>query len=788
MTQPKRAAPAATPRWRHWLRLVALVALGLGALALAGLAGVFWYFGRDLPPVDALRSYQPPQTTRVVDRNGELVGEIFLERRTVVSMEEIPRVMILSILAAEDADFYQHAGMDYAGMVRALFRVVLAGKPVQGASTITQQIVKVMLLSPERTLERKIRELILARHIEQELTKDEILYLYLNHINFGHGRYGVQEASQYYFGKDVGDLTLAEASLIAGAPQAPARLSPRTHPEAARRRQRYVLGQLERKRATHWPDLPLEAIEEARNAVVRLPPTPESTQGAPGVVALARRELLERVGDEAFQRGGHTVHTTIDLGLQREAQRALQEGLMALDARHGYRAPLAAPKGKARKEPPPSVEALEVGGTHDAVVTGVDEDHGLLLLDVGGHGAQVDLAGADRYNPKELPPAELAEEGARVRVSILRLADPNVPDARAEAQLELGPQGAIVVIDPRSRDVLAVVGSYERGAGFNRAVRAIRQPGSTFKPIVYALGIRKRLFTPATRVLDAPAVYDEWKPRNFEQWRHEGAVRLRVGLAKSINLVAVRVIDRVGPQAAVDFARQLGITTELEPSLGLALGASDVRPIELVNAYTTFAAGGRWAPYRIVSAIEDAQGQPISLPAPEPPRQALTPSEAYIVTHMLQSVVTDGTAKAAQKLGRPAAGKTGTSNRARDAWFVGYTPNVVAGVWVGFDDRRPLGRRESGGRSALPIWVDVVQAAEKDRPVLEFPVPSNVTTARIDPETGLLAYEGMEGAIDEVFLEGTVPTDRARPPDVADSQSFLMEQLGGGSGPADTAP
>ncbi|MFW5924736.1 MAG: penicillin-binding protein 1A [Myxococcota bacterium] len=769
-----------TPRWRRWLTISALVVAGLGLVGLIGLLGLLWYYGRDLPPVDALRSYEPPQTTRVVDRDGESIGEIFTERRTVVPMDRIPRELVISVLAAEDADFYQHRGLDYPGILRALARDVLAGRAAQGASTITQQVVKLMLLTPERTVERKIRELILARRLEQNLGKDQILHLYLNHINFGHGRYGVQEAARYYFGKDVRDLTLAEATLIAGAPQAPGRLSPRSHPEAARRRQRYVLDQLERKRDRYWPDLTLEQIEEARTAVVRLNPPPEVTNEAPGIVMLARRALREQLGDDQFERGGHTVHTTVDLDLQKSAQTAVQEGLEAIDGRHGYRLPLEAPKKEAD---PQKVDSLRVGGIYEAQVTGVDAERERILFDVGGHPAYVDLADVDRYDPDDLSPEEAAETGATAHVSILRTAEPAEPEARAEARLELGPQGAAVVIDPRSRDVLALVGGYEAAAGFNRAVRAIRQPGSTFKPIVYALGIERRVFTPASIVIDAPAVYDEWKPKNYETWRHEGAVRLRVGLAKSINLVAVRVIDKVGAKAVAGFAERLGITTELEPDLGLALGASDVRPIELVNAYATFAAGGRWAPYRIIDRIETRDGQVVRPPAPEEPRKPLSSGAAYVITSMLRSVVEEGTAKAARKLDRPVAGKTGTSNRARDAWFVGYSPNVVGGVWVGFDDRRPLGRRESGGRSALPIWMDLIRAAEEGRPVLGFPMPSGVTSTDIDPATGFLAYEGQEDAIEEVFLEGTVPSTTARPPDEVDPESFLMEQLGGGGQP-----
>ncbi len=768
---------AARGRARKWLRRVGVALLVLIALAGIGVAGTFWYYGRDLPTVEQLRDYRPPQTTRVLDRNGEVLGEVFTERRTVVPMEKIPRALVVCVLAAEDADFYRHEGLDYPGILRAIGRDVLAGRPAQGASTITQQVVKLMLLTPERTVARKMKELILARRLEQELTKDEILHLYLNHINFGHGRYGVQEAARFYFDKDVEELTLAEASLIAGVPQAPGRLSPRSHPEAARRRQQYVLAQLEDKRAQYWPDISSEDIAEARDATVRLAPRPESSLVAPEVVVTARAALREIVGDEAFARGGFTIHTTIDAELQQRAREALQSNLRDLDERHGYRGPLEPPRR--RRRAPAEVEDLRTGRTYEAVVTGSDDEAGVLLLDVGGHAATAEIPA--RYNPDELAPSRFAAEGARVRVSILREADPDEEDARADARLELGPEGAVVVIEPRTRDVLALVGGYEAVAGFDRATQAERQPGSAFKPVVYALSLRARRFTPASIVVDAPAVYDQWQPSNYERWRYEGQVRLREALAKSINLVAVRVIEDVSPEQTVDFARQLGLTTTLDPSLALALGASDVRPIELVNAYATFAAGGRWQPTRIIARIEGPDGREIPLGDPEPARDVMTPAEAYLITSLLTSVVQDGTATAARRLGRPLAGKTGTSNEARDAWFVGYSPSVVAGVWIGFDDRRPLGRRESGGRAALPVCADVMRAALDDRPAVDFPVPSGVVTARIDPESGLLAYEGMENAIEEVFLEGTAPTESARPPDVADPSTFLMEQFGAGS-------
>lgn len=783
---PKRKKPP--PRERALVRWARRIAGALSVLVLAGaaaLAGTFWHFSRDLPDVQALRDHQEPQVTRVVDRNGALLGESWRERRTVVEIERVPRVLVLSVLAAEDADFYHHQGLDYPGLLRAIARGVTTGR-FRGTSTITQQVIKNLLLTPERALSRKIRELILARQVEHELTKDEILELYLNHVNFGHGRYGVQEASRYYFGKDVEELSLAEASLLAGIPQSPTYLSPRTHPEAARRRQRFVLEQLELKRAQYWPDLPLEAIAAAREAEIALAPVPESDHPAPEVMAHARRLLRELVGEEAANRGGYTIHTSIDRDLQIAARAALREGLHAIDERQKLRAPLRPPR---RRRPLQPVETLRVGRTYDAVVTGADDESGLILLDVGGHPAAARAEDAARWNPENLPPSELAREGARVRVSIQQLGEAGEPDSPARARLELGPQGAVVVIDPRTRHVLALVGGYDTGPGFDRATQAIRQPGSTFKPFVYAAGLRSRRYTPASIVLDAPGVYDDWRPSNYETWNFEGQTRLRTALAQSINQVAVRVMEDVTPSEVATLAKQCGITTELEPTLALSLGASDVRPIDLVNAYATFAAGGRFAPAELITRIVGPDGREVPLPEPEPPRDVMTPAEAYLVTSMMTSVIQEGTARRARSLRRALAGKTGTSNDARDAWFVGYSPELVAGVWVGYDDRRPLGRREGGARSALPIWMEIMRVASEGRPRVDFPVPSGVVTARIDPKSGLLAYEGQPDAIDEVFLEGTVPTELATPPDVLDPSRFLMEQMSAGAfGALDTEP
>ncbi len=767
---------------RVWPKVAGATLVAGALLAL----GMYAYFSRDLPSVSSLRDYKPPQTTRVLDRNEKVIGEIFAERRTVIPMSQVPRNVVLSVLAAEDADFYEHEGLDYQGILRAVGRDILEGRAAQGGSTITQQVVKLMLLSPERTISRKLRELILARRLENELSKDEILHLYLNHVNFGHGRYGIQEGARYYFDKNARELTLAEAAMLAGIPQAPARLSPRVSYEAAKRRQSYVLSQLSAKRAVYWPDLSEAAIEAARNEDVQPVPLPEGSGKAPEVLAIARRALRDAAGSEALGEGGYKIYTTIDLGLQDKARQALQQGLRAVDERQGYRGPLRGTKRRRGPKPTPKTDRLRMGRTYVARVTGADDENDAVRLDVAGHEASLRVRGASRYNPGGRAPSAFVAKGDLLPVSITQLGGDGDP---AVARLERGPEGSVVVIEPRSRAVLALVGGYAAVSGFNRATQAIRQPGSTFKPIVYARAIQSRRFTAASLVVDAPAVYEEWKPRNYEQWNYQGDVRLRQALARSINMVAIRVVEDIGVHDVAEFARQNGITTKLEEDMALALGASGVRPIELANAYATFAAGGRWAPTRIVSRIVAPDGTRVPLERDEPARDVMSPSEAYVMTSMLRSVVTEGTGAPAQRLGRPVVGKTGTSNEARDAWFVGYSPTVVAGVWVGFDDQRSLGRRETGTRTALPIWIDVMKAADLTPEDTDFAMPSGVTLARIDPASGLLAYEGQEDAFDEVFLTGTAPVEVARPPDVADPNLFMMEEFDeeGGS-TAETVP
>lgn len=742
-------------------RALVFAYVALVAMSVAGVC--VWHIARGLPDLEPLRDYRPEQTTRVLDREGRLIGEWFKTRRTVVPLERIPLVLRASVLAAEDAEFYDHHGVDLPGIGRIVFKALRDGRITQGASTITQQVVKNVLLTPERTLSRKVRELILARRVERTLSKDQILHVYLNHINFGHGRYGVQEAARFYFGKDVQELSLGEASMLAGIPQAPGRLSPLEHPEAARRRQRFVLDQLEDKR-DHWPDISVAAIRDAREHAPALRPGDDRGQWTPEVMAQARHALAEAVGTSAAERVGYTVHTSLDLDVQASTRRALQKGLRGYDGRHGLRVPLRRQRRynerrlaelEASVRTPAGDTHLDWSRSYSAVVLGVDARTESLSLAVDGERAHLPASALARHNPDHLPLVELAEPGAVLRVGLSR----NRPGEPALVAPRLGPEGAICVLDVNSREVLALVGGYRAEVGFNRATQALRQPASAFKPILYALALRSRLFTPASLVFDTPLItHDGWAPSNFEA-DHDGPVRLRTALARSINRAAVRVINRVGPAQLVDFARKLGITSELPAVRGLSLGVAEVHLHELTNAYATLADGGRHQTMGFVRGIVAADGSSVPLVRAHA-QQALTPAEAYVSTSLMQSVVTEGTARRALRLRRPVAGKTGTSNDARDAWFVGYTPELVAGVWVGYDDHRPMGDDEGGRETALPIWIDVMRELTADEPETDFHMPEGVVRARIDPVSGLRAYAGMPDAMDEVFLEGTTPARR----------------------------
>jgi penicillin-binding protein 1A len=793
--------PEAERPGRPWLTVIKWLAiLGVAGCAVmaATAAFVFWMYGRDpsLPDYSRLSDYHPRQVTAITDANDRRIGEIFNERRTVVPYDKIPPLVVEAFIAAEDNKFWTHTGVDYWGMFRALLTNLRAGHTKQGASTITQQVVKTFLLTPERTFRRKIQEIILARRLETSLTKQEIMALYMNQIYFGHGRYGVEEAARFYFGKHVGQLNVGEAAMLAGLPQSPENISPRKNPRRAKERQTYVLnqlavgGKLTVAEAQKWIDAPIQIVQR---------PFPE-IGSAPEWVDLVKRELVKRHhGDEAaLDTAGDTVRTTLDPSLQAIAQKALQNGLRALDKRHGICRPV-------RSVKPDKIEAelarlgkkLPRGGpaardTYDAVVTQVSDADHELVVDLGGFSAAVAVGGGDddaRCNPpdadgKARALSERFKPGDVVSV-MLPAAEPKPAaaaagtddddDARSKKAAAVaprhakhrvvfapGPEGAVVILDLRSRKVRALVGGYaSKVAGFNRATMAHRQPGSSFKPFVYAAAIDSGKFTPARIVNDAPEVFDEfpqWKPKNFETGRFEGPVRLRYALSRSINTVSLRIANEVRPEAIVAIAHKMGIASPLVPEMSIALGSNEVTPLELTNAVATLATGGIAADPQFIDAIDGVPTQPVA------GEQVLRPEVAYVVTDMMRSVITEGTASLAAGLKIPIAGKTGTSNDAKDTWFIGLTPDYAIGVWIGFDDNRPMGR-EVGGTTAVPVYVEIMK--QMNQPAKPFPRPAHVVEVTIDKQTGLLAPDGAPRAttITEVFVEGTQPTEVAPMPD-----------------------
>jgi len=772
-TKPRR-------RW-VWLQRAALAALALALAAVIAVVLVLRHYEADLPSMSELSSYDPPQVTRVLARDGTVLGEVFLERRTVVPIDAIPSRMKLAALAAEDASFYEHAGLNYLGMLRALVKD-LAGRSRQGGSTITQQVIKNIVLTPERTLGRKVREAILARRIEAELSKDEILGLYLNHIYFGHGRYGVEEAARYYFGKSIRDVSLGEAAMLAGIIKGPQVYSPRGDLSKARARQGFVLDQMVQKQFAR-----ADQAAAAKHETITLAAEPETRpELAPEVVDEVRRTLRTLVGAGA-DRGGYTVTTTIDPALEAAARAAVRRNVDDYEKRHKLLPPLV----KGKHEPAP-FEGVPPTGRHAllGVVTGADDAANTLEVRVGTVTGTVDLNEAARYNPAGLRASQVAEVGMVLRVVITThapvvppagsaamlgdtprppgAAEPPLasPPAKPHLHLELGPESALVALDVRSREVLALVGSYEAvRSGLDRT-SSHRQPGSTFKAFVYSYAIHARAMTAATLVETNPAALPaHCRPRNYEENEGQSPKLLRHALAQSVNAAAAWSLLRVGPSNVVAWARALGISpeTKLEPDCSLALGAYEVTPREMVAAYATFASGGVYDEPVLIQKIVGPNGVEIPLPDRVKGRRVMDEAEAYLITNLLTSVVQDGTGKRAKQLGRPIAGKTGTSNQARDGWFVGYSTDIACAVWTGFDDPTPMGAGEAGASVALPAFVDFMREAHKKRAPADFPVPAGLTRAMIDPATGLKAYPEEKDAIEEIFLNGTEPTEVATP-------------------------
>jgi penicillin-binding protein 1A len=778
-----------------------VLVLACGVLAIGGLASLFWWYGRGVAGLDeaSLRSYRPPQVTRVLARDGRLIGEIYSERRTRVPYDSIPSHVENAFLAAEDAAFYQHEGMDYFGMVRALLANVRAGEIRQGASTITQQVVKTFMLSPERTLERKVQELILARRLEHVLTKRKILELYLNEIYLGHGRYGIEEASRFYFGKSVAKINAGQAALLAAMPKAPGRDSPFQNPERAKRRQVYVLEQMAAlgfaapRDAKRYIKRPLELASDNNEALV--------VPGAAEFVDVVREELADRFGTDALETLGATVTTTVDLDLQLAARAAVSKGLVALDRRHAYGHGIrpAKPRNleRARKK---GEGPVKVGDVRYVVIEQRPEDVSLpeegFAGKIGDKNVFVRVPTGSRYDDPKLGHDEQFPVGGITRARVLRLAGDDAATGLApgwiEAEIGSGPEAAMVLADVRTGEILAMIGgSDHKPGGFDRARSALRQPGSAFKPFVYGAALQGRTFTPATVVSDSPEIYEKWRPSNFEPDVYRGDIRLRVALTHSVNTVAIKVLDEIGVQAAHEFARAAGIESPLVENLSLALGTSEVTPLELMTGYMTLARGGSRIAPLFIKSIEVPGQSPWA--AESQAEQTLPADVVFVLTSMMKSVVEEGTGKGAAALGRPAAGKTGTSADLRDAWFGGFTSQHVAVAWVGFDTPKRIGRGETGGRAALPIWLAAMQAAEKGKPAADFVPPPSVSVRTIEARTGLLAPALLPTdvavedeawvTLEEYFVAGTEPVEEASP-EALPADDVVLDLYGEGTPPA----
>ncbi len=763
----------------------------LKLLGLAFVAGVlvitlmFFVLSFGLPTVDSLKDYKPSPGTTIYAEDGRMLGQVRIEKGVFVPLARIPKFMKDALLATEDPRFYQHGGIDFRGILRAALKDIIAVRLKQGGSTITQQLAKVVFLSPERKITRKIKEIILARRLEKELTKQEILELYLNKVYFGHGAYGVQMAAKTYFGKNAWELNQAESALLAGLPKSPMAYSPYSDIDLTKQRQWQVL-----RRMVDEGYLTEDESVKVYNQPLNLENLRSQEEPAPHVVDYIRKYVEKKYGPDRLYQGGIKVYTTINLDIQRAAVNALKEGLRALDKRQGFRGRVGFKKLKSTPIQWGSLHVMvKPGELFNAQVLAVGD----YFITVKGRGLigyimQEDLAWAllKRKKKKDEPneyrkPAELVQPGDIIRV---RLKDYDKKKQLASFVLDQKPlvEGAVVSIEPYTGYVRAMVGGYDFvEGGFNHATDAKRQPGSSFKPFIYGAALENG-FTPASILMDSPVIHEksefekkEWKPTNYDE-RFLGPMRLRTALALSRNAVTVGLLEKMGLDKAISFARKAGITSPISYDYTTALGSSVVTPLELTSAYATFASQGVRTDPIIIKSIVDGSGAVLESYDPQPV-EAIDQTTAFLVTSLLKSVVEEGTGRGAKALGKPVSGKTGTTNNYVDAWFVGYAPSIVTGVWVGYDNSKAsLGDKETGARAALPIWISVMAKALAGKPAEDFMPTDNVVFLKIDPETGLLARDGQADAVTDVFRRGTEPTQYADAVKKQKADFYSMDQ------------
>ena len=760
----------ASMRWsRRFKRKIfwTLIAMPVAAVLLAALA--FWFLSRDLPGFRNITDYKPPLVTTVLSRDGRVLGYFYKEKRFLVRLQDMPAYLPKAFLAAEDSGFYKHDGIDPWAIFRASLMNLKAGGIKQGGSTITQQVVKRLLLSPEKSFERKIKEAVLAYRLENYLTKDEILTIYLNQIFLGSKAYGVEAAAREFFGKHVKDLTLAESAILAGLPQAPSRYNPLSDPEAAKTRQKYVLDQM---LSQGW--ITSAQHDQAMNQkLVYKSMEDHSWKVGAYYLEEVRRFLIEKYGEDEVYQGGLTVETACEIPHQIAADNAMRRGLADVARRKGWEGPAGRlkPEEYARfLEEGRSGENLKPGAWVRALVVDTAKDKATVRFgqstgDIPANSTMWCKNGMKGVSGADAPvagdPTRILHKGDIVWTTVRE----NKGGGRFVLNLERepGPEGALVSMMPETGEVVALVGgfSFEKSQ-FNRATQAKRQPGSSFKPIVYSAALDNG-FTPASVIMDAPIVFANaeqgtiWRPENYEDIFY-GPTLLSTALAKSRNLVTIRVAQKIGIRNVIERARGLGIESELPENLSIALGSSAVTLTNLCQAYSAFARGGSYVKPRLVLSVKSAWGETLYKSEPEYV-EAISPQNAFLMVSMLKEVINVGTGGAAKVLGRPLAGKTGTTNNEQDAWFLGFTPHLLTGVYVGYDQLQSMGREGSGGHTALPIWLEYRKAIEDRYPPDDFLPPEGIVWARVENSQAIGAKGvPMHESYFLPFLEGTQPT------------------------------
>lgn len=750
--------------------LTILIIAIIAAMVIGISAGAYIALAKGVPSVEELRQYKSVPGTRLYADDDTLIGELKIEKGIFVPLNRMSQHLVNAVVAVEDSRFWKHKGIDYLAIARAAVKDVLHVGLKEGGSTITQQLAKITFLTPEKTLQRKLREAALAMKIEKKLEKKDILELYLNRIYLGHGAYGMEMAARVYFGKSAREVTLPEAALLAGLIKAPSTYSPYNNLTRAKDRQETVLTRMEdegyikpseREKAVKQP-LYLSTLrrgQEANNYFIEY----------------VRKYLEETYGEDAVYKGGLSVHTTVDKRAQAAAARALQDGLRELDKRRGWRGRIEhrevdAGKELKKKERVSSLIA-NTGDIVPGVVLKVSAKEAILkargvigrlpIENARWAALRLDLKTGRTSQISNFTLDKILQVGDVVRVRFK-----SSKGSTAELVLEQEPEveGALAAIDPNTGFVRAMVGGYDFSRSeYNRAVFAKRQPGSAFKPVIYAAAMDNG-FTPASVIKDEPVTYKGgpkgvWSPENYDH-KHYGPTLLRDALAYSRNVVTVKLVDAIGVEKVIAFAKNIGIEEEMPHNLSIALGSVGLSPMELASGYGVFAAGGMKMKPVTIKYITDSAGRILESNEPEG-EQVISPETAFLITSMMEDVVNYGTGWRAKALGRPVAGKTGTTNDYRDAWFVGYVPDMIAAVWVGFDDMRPLGNQETGARAASPIWVNFMRSVEVGEH--SFVVPEGIVSYPIDPANGLLVRDGISG-VKEYFKNGTQPREYSSSP------------------------